>query len=76
MKRFTMKQARLIAGYNQEEMAKMLEMSTNGYAKIERYESKFRIDKALAFAKIVELDVNEIIFFENEYRLTKLIKTG
>ena len=76
MKRFTMKQARLIAGYNQEEMAKMLEMSTNGYAKIERYESKFRIDKALAFAKIVELDVDEIIFFENEYRLTKLIKTG
>lgn len=76
MKRFTMKQARLIAGYNQEEMAKMLEMSTNGYAKIERYESKFRIDKALAFAKIVELDVNEIIFFENEYRLTKLVKTG
>ncbi|WP_214684700.1 helix-turn-helix transcriptional regulator [Exiguobacterium sp. s155] len=76
MKRFTMKQARLIAGYNQEEMAKMLEMSTNGYAKIERYESKFRIDKALAFAKIVELDVNEIIFFESEYRLTKLIKTG
>ncbi|OGX78227.1 hypothetical protein A6395_13210 [Exiguobacterium sp. SH31] len=76
MKRFTMKQARLIAGYNQEEMAKMLDMSTNGYAKIERYESKFRIDKALAFTKIVELDVDEIIFFENEYRLTKLNKTG
>ena len=76
MKRFTMKQARLIAGYNQEEMAKMLDMSTNGYAKIERYESKFRIDKALAFTKIVELDVDEIIFFESEYRLTKLNKTG
>ena len=76
MKRFTMKQARLVSGHSQEEMAKKLDMSTNGYAKIERYESKFRIDKALAFAKIVELDVNEIIFFEKEYRLTKLCETG
>jgi DNA-binding XRE family transcriptional regulator len=71
-----MKQARIVAGYNQEQMAELLDMSTNWYAKIERYESKFRIDKALAFARIVDLDVHEIIFFEEEYRLTKLNKTG
>ncbi|VXB53018.1 conserved hypothetical protein [Exiguobacterium sp. 8H] len=72
MRRFTMRQARLMAGLKQQEVADKLGLSLNGYRNIENYESKFRVDTAYQFAEIVGLDIKEVIFFRDDCNLIAL----
>lgn len=47
--------------WSQEQMAEKLNMSLNGYAKIERGETKLYLDKLEQIAQILDLDVVELI---------------
>ena len=46
---------------SQEEMAEKMQMSLNGYAKIERGETKLRLDKLEKIAQIFSMDVVDLI---------------
>ena len=47
--------------WSQEQMAEKLNMSLNGYAKIERGETKLYLDKLEHIAHILDIDVVELI---------------
>lgn len=47
--------------WSQEEMAEKLAMSANGYAKIERWQTKLTFDKLNQIAQIFKIDVVELI---------------
>ena len=47
--------------WSQEQMAEKLNMSLNGYAKIERGESKIYLDKLEQIAKVFDIDVVELM---------------
>lgn len=47
--------------WSQEEMANRLNMSLNGYARIERGESKLHLDKLSQIAQVLNIDVIELM---------------
>jgi len=47
--------------WSQEQMAEKLNMSLNGYAKIERGETKLYLDKLEQIAQVFDIDVVELI---------------
>lgn len=47
--------------WSQEEMAEKMNMSLNGYAKIERGETKLHLDKLEQIAQIFDMDIVELI---------------
>lgn len=47
--------------WSQEDMAEKLEMSKNGYAKIERGESKLNLERLQQIATVLNIDVQELI---------------
>lgn len=47
--------------WSQDEMAKRLNMSPNGYAKIERGETKLRLEKLMQIAQVFNMDVLELM---------------
>lgn len=47
--------------WSQEEMANKLQMSTNGYAKLERGESRLYIPKLEQIADVFDVDVLELM---------------
>ena len=47
--------------WSQEQMAEKLDMSLNGYAKIERGESKIYLDKLEQIAQVFDIDVIELM---------------
>ena len=47
--------------WSQEQMAEKLNMSLNGYAKIERGETKLYLDKLEQIAQILDIDIVELI---------------
>lgn len=55
------KTMRQINQLTQEEMAEKLAMSTNGYSKIERGQSKLSLDKLEQIAHIFNIDVIELM---------------
>ncbi|MFA9486310.1 helix-turn-helix domain-containing protein [Moraxella haemolytica] len=57
---------REINQWSQEEMANKLHMSVNGYAKIERGETKLTLAKLEQIAQIFELDVLELMQNSNK----------
>lgn len=58
---------REINHWSQEEMAEKLAMSTNGYAKIERGQTKMNIEKLQQIAQIFNVNVSDLI--EKEHSL-------
>lgn len=52
---------REINQWTQEEMAEKLDMSANGYAKIERGQSSINLEKLQQIAQIFNIDVVELI---------------
>ncbi|WP_439241838.1 helix-turn-helix domain-containing protein [Lonepinella sp. BR2474] len=52
---------RELKDWSQEQMAEKMEMSLNGYAKIERGETKLYLDKLEKIAQILDIDVVELI---------------
>lgn len=61
--KFTLEQARKHRGLTQEQIAKMLGMTKRTYIDYEQYKRAFRIDKAVLFAEIVNIPIDNIIFF-------------
>ncbi|MEG9487204.1 helix-turn-helix transcriptional regulator [Mannheimia indoligenes] len=55
------KQIRELRKWSQEEMAEKMNMSTNGYAKIERGETKLNLHKLEQIATIFNIDILELI---------------
>ena len=54
---------RQLKGWSQEEMADKLEMSTNGYAKIERGETDLPLSRLEQIAKVFEIELVELFSF-------------
>lgn len=64
--RFTIEQARHIAGMTQAQVAAKLGMSEKTYIQYEKYRKIFRMDTAARFAEIVNLSIDQIVFFKPE----------
>lgn len=47
--------------WSQEDMAKRMNMSLNGYAKIERGETKLHLDKLAQIAQVFNIDIIELM---------------
>lgn len=60
--RFTVKQARLIAGKTQTEMAEKLNVSRDTYRKIELFPEKTTIAQALTISDITGIPINQLFF--------------
>lgn len=54
---------RELKNWSQEDLASKLDMSTNGYSKIERGETKANIPKLEQIAEILEIDLMELLAF-------------
>ena len=52
---------RELRSWSQEEMAHRLGMSTNGYAKLERGETRLNIPKLEQIAEVFDIDLNELV---------------
>lgn len=52
--------------WTQEEMAERMQMSKNGYAKLERGESKLHLEKLEQIAQIFNIDILELINTGND----------
>lgn len=60
------KQLRELKQWSQEEMAGYVNMSKNGYAKIERGESKPNLDRLKKIAQVLDIDLIELIQSEEK----------
>ena len=54
---------RQLKGWSQEDMAEKLDMSVNGYAKIERGETDISLSRLGFIAKVFEMDLLELFSF-------------
>ena len=62
-----MKQARNLKGLSQKEMAKRLNVGITTYQHYENlHDGRIRLGKALEFSKIVNIPMDDIIFFANK----------
>jgi|SRR6476661_491587 len=52
---------RIRRGYSQEYMAYELNISQNAYSKVERQQSELTVKRLYAIAKILEMDVKELL---------------
>lgn len=64
--KYTLQQARILAGLTQVEMAEKLGMTEKTYIQYEKYRRIFRMDQGLAFSKYVKIPIDNIIFFDKE----------
>lgn len=60
------KKLRELRNYTQEHMAKKLNMSANGYGKIERDETDISYSRMQQIADILEVSISEIINFDDK----------
>lgn len=58
----TIKQARVLAGLTQVEMAKKLGVSTATYLSYEKRRNEMRVNTAIKFSTIVNVPVENLIF--------------
>ena len=64
--KYTLEQARILAGLTQKEMAKKMKMSEKTYIQYEKYRRIFRMDQAYNFMKFVDVPFESIIFFAGQ----------
>ncbi|ERN52854.1 helix-turn-helix domain-containing protein [Alkalihalophilus marmarensis] len=64
--KYTLKQARILGGLNQVEMANKLGMSEKTYIQYEKYRKVLRMDHAFTFVQETSVAFDEIIFFEGQ----------
>lgn len=64
--KYTIEQARLLSELTQEEMAKLMGMTTKTYIQYEKYRRIFRMDQGYKFAKNVKVPFDSIIFFAGQ----------
>lgn len=66
--RYTLEQARILAGLTQIEMAEKMNMSEKTYIQYEKYRRILRMDQGYEFAKNVNVPFDSIIFLRVKYR--------
>lgn len=66
MDRYTPAQARRLRKISQAKMASLLGMSENTYINKEKGDTKFYIDEACKFSNIVEIPLENLIFFNED----------
>lgn len=64
--RYTLEQARVIAGLTQVEMASNLGMSEKTYIQYEKYRKVLRMDQAFKFIVTTGMPANDLIFFKGQ----------
>ncbi|RKJ30801.1 XRE family transcriptional regulator [Butyricicoccus sp. 1XD8-22] len=64
--KYTLEQARILAGLTQKEMAQKMKMSEKTYIQYEKYRRIFRMDQAYLFMKHVNVPFDSIIFFAGQ----------
>lgn len=69
IKKYTLEQARILSGYTQVQLAKMLGVSEKTYIQYEKYRSIFRVDQALKFVEITKIPMDNIIFFDGQLQI-------
>lgn len=62
----TPEQARRMTGLSQEQCAKALNIAKNTYINKEKGLSPWLYKEAKAFAKLVDLSIDDILFFEDD----------
>lgn len=62
IEKMTIKQARVLAGLTQVEMAKKLGVSTVTYLSYEKRRNEMRVNTAIKFSTIVNVPVENLIF--------------
>jgi len=55
------RQARQVKGLTQEQMAEQMNCTVSSYARIERGETKVKLEKLQRIAEIIEIDLQELI---------------
>lgn len=68
--KFTLKQARLIAGFTQREIAELLCVHPQTYMKWEKNPEEMSVGTAKQFSRIVNIDFEEI-FFDSQSNLIR-----
>lgn len=63
------RQLREARAWTQEEMATKLSMTTQGYAKIERGETRSNLDRLEQISKVFGIDIVELLAFGEEHQL-------
>lgn len=69
--RFTVKQARLLAGFTQPDMAKKLNINRCTYAKMEQDPTRITIAQAYKICKMTGLSMDQIIFLPCDSTLSR-----
>lgn len=64
MDRYTPEQARRLRGISQAKMSVLLGMSENTYINKEKGDTKFYIDEACKFSRVVDIPLEKLIFFD------------
>ena len=64
--KYTIAQARALAGLSQKEIAKGLGVCEKTYIDYEKYRKIFRMDMAYKFSKITGIEMDQIIFFDKD----------
>lgn len=64
--KYTLEQARILAGLTQVQMARKMKMSEKTYIQYEKYRRIFRMDQAYLFMKQVNVPFDSIIFFAGQ----------
>lgn len=64
--KYTIEQARLLSELTQNEMAKLMGMTTKTYIQYEKYRRVFRMDQGYKFAQNVKVPFDSIIFFAGQ----------
>lgn len=71
---FNIRSARVKAGFSQEQMANKLKMSRQTYREYENGKMVFRVDKAWEFSCLCNIPFKQIIFFEDNYTSSVVMK--
>lgn len=58
--------ARECKNYSQETMAEKLNITTGGYSKLERGESKMSVDKLIEIAKVLEIELSDLFLIQGK----------
>lgn len=64
--RYTIAQARILAGLTQVKIADRLGMSEKTYIQYEKYRKVFRMNDGMNFSRITGIGLDSIIFFNHE----------
>jgi transcriptional regulator with XRE-family HTH domain len=70
------KKMRELKGYTQEEMASKLNISQNGYSKIEREETDVQFSRLVQISQALEIDLLDLIAFDGQRLLFNVSNTN